>query len=139
MLQLAFLIISIFASIFVIVIFGVVNIILNASSAKKEREWHVVNYRPVSPSKPKQPQATPKPKLPVNEKKYLTVEEFVKKNLNLLDKLIESKKNFSLSEELLKDLDNSGRNGLADWFMNMPVVDTVINSNTVFKVFIVSR
>ena len=138
MFELIFLFLGLCVSAVVAVAFGAFNIYSNMKEEKRNRQWHVVRYRPVIPPKPiPKPVPEPKPEPKSPQKKYLTVEEFVKKNLNLLDKLIQENKNFTLSEEILKDLDDKGRAGLADWFMNMKTVTNVIN-NTAFKVFMIS-
>ncbi len=140
MLEIIILLLGIVGSAIIFIIFAIVNVAANCAANEKDSHWQAVRYRPVPPPRPmpKPAEPTPKPAPKAPEKKFLTVEEFVKKNLNLLDKLLLENKNFSLSEDILKDLDNNARNNLADWFMNMKNVDTVINNGTSFKVFMIS-
>lgn len=107
--------------------FAILNIwAVNKSNAELRNLKPAVIYKPVPVKKEevqKMPAPTPVPAEP--KKQYLTVQEFVKKNLNLIDKLLQDGKTFTLSDEILKDLDEEGRIGLADWFSNMDKVKDV--------------
>ena len=113
--------------IFGFIAFAILNIwAVNKSNNELRNLKPAVIYKPVPVKKEvqkKTPDPTPVPAEP--KKQYLTVQEFVKKNLNLIDKLLQNGKTFTLSDEILKDLDEDGRIGLADWFSNMDKVKDV--------------
>ncbi len=105
----------------VIAIFGIVNIVLVTKDNKKVRSFQPSMYRPVpvNPVKKERKEvAVAKPKKPEKQPEFLTVEGFVKKYINLIDSNLQKKKTFSLSKEIMKDLNEDGRQKLAAFFLD---------------------
>lgn len=90
-------------------------------------------YNNPKPSR-QQPKPQPKPEPEPEKPKFLSLQQFVEKNIDLLDTLTNKKETFVLSEEILKDLDDEGLIKLSAWLTDMWHVDYVIGKREKFVV-----